>query len=400
MWPPGAGSTLGQKPRHGSRTWHEAAARPEADAGRTSTGVPSSQPSEESILSQENLPPSALAQLAAVTESAIRIGPIQGIPGVLRDLGQDPGRVFAAADVDPRLLDDPEGTISFSALGRLISQCVEHTGCPHFGLLLGQRTGLPALGLVGLVGQHSPDLRAALRNIIRYLHIHDRGAIATLTVDHGRAAVGYTIYQPAAEATLQIYDVAIAVANNVLQALYGPDWQPLEIALARTRPPDLEPYRKVFHAPLRFGAEQSAVVFPAAWLTRPVVDADPRLLQESLARIAAIESMGGVGIVDQVRRVLCNLLLRGEASMDDVAQIFAVHRRTMNRRLRENGATFRQLLDEVRRQRARQLLRDSDLPILTIAETLGYTDAPAFTRAFRRWSGTTPTDWRAARRRS
>lgn len=345
------------------------------------------------------LPPEALAQLAAVTDGALRVGPLQGIPDLLRDLGQDPDKVFEAAELNPDLLDDAEGTIPFGALGRLLSQCAEHTGCPHFGLLLGQRTGLPALGLVGHLGQHSPDLGTALRNMILHLHIHDRGAIPSLTVENGRAVVGYTIYQPAAEATAQIYDTAIAITNNILHTLHGPGWHPLEVLLARAKPPDPEPYRKVFQAPIRFGAEQSAVVFPAAWLARPVPGADPTLLKEIQGRIAAVESMGGGDIVVQLRRVLCNLLMGGEPSLDAVAEVFTVHRRTLNRRLRESGVTFRQVLDEVRRQRARQLLRDTDLPVLAIAGTLGYADAPAFTRAFRRWSGTTPTAWRAARRR-
>ena len=313
-------------------------------------------------------------------------------------MGQDADRVFAAAQVDPRVLDDAEGTIAFGALGRLMSQCVEHTACPHFGLLLGQRTGLTALGLVGLLVQHSPDLGTALRNMILHLHIHDRGAIPSLAVEEDRAVVGYTIYQPAAEATIQIYDAAIAITNNILGTLYGPGWRPLEVLLAHAKPLDPESYRKVFQAPIRFGAEQSAVVFRAAALAHPVPGADPNLLQGVQHRIAAMEAMGGGDIVVQVRRVLCNLLMGGEASSDAVAEVFAFHRRTLNRRLRERGVTFRQLLDEVRRQRARQLLRDTDLPVLAIAETLGYTDAPAFTRAFRRWAGTTPTAWRAARR--
>ena len=210
-------------------------------------------------MSKAKLPPEALAQLAAVTDGALRVGPLQGIPGLLRDLGADPDRVFAAAELNPGLLDDAEGTIPFGALGRLMSQCVEHTGCPHFGLLLGQRTGLPALGLVGHLGQHSPDLGTALRNMILHLHIHDRGAIPSLTVEHGCAVVGYTIYQPAAEATAQIYDSAIAITNNILHTLHGPGWHPSEVLLARAKPADPEPYRKVFQAPIRFGAEQSAV---------------------------------------------------------------------------------------------------------------------------------------------
>ena len=351
-------------------------------------------------MSTAQLPPQALAQLAAVTDGAIRVGPLLGIPALLRDLGQDPDPVFAAAEVDPRLFDDPENTIEFSALGRLMSECVEHTGRPDFGLLIGQRTGLPALGLVGMLAECSPDLGTALHNIILHLHLHDRGALPRLTVGKGRAVFSYTICQPAAEATAQIYDAAITITNNILDTLYGPGWQPSEVLLARAKPLDAEPYRKFFRAPIRFGAEQSAVVFPAAWLVHPVPGADPSLLKEIQDRIAAIESMGGGDIVVQVRRVLCNLIMSGEASMDAVATIFAVHRRTLNRRLRERGVTFRQIFEEVRRQLARQLLRDTDLPVLTIAGTLGYADAPAFTRAFRRWSGTTPSAWRAARRRA
>jgi AraC-like DNA-binding protein len=346
------------------------------------------------------LPPEALAQLASVTDGAVRAGPVLGVPGLLRELGQDPDAVFAAAGLDPHVLADPEATVDFSALGHLMRHCVEATGCPHFGLLWGQRTGISALGLVGILGQHSPDLGTAVRNVILYFHIHDRGAVPRLTVSEGCALVGYTIYQPAAEATAQIYDGVIAITNNVLRALYGPGWQPSEVLLARAKPLDADPYRKVFRAPVRFGAEQSAVVFPAAWLAHPVPGADPSLFKEIQDRITAIESMGGGDVVVQVRRVLCNLIMSGEASLDAVATIFAVHRRTLNRRLRERGVTFRQLFDEVRRQLARQLLRDTDLPVLTVAETLGYADAPAFTRAFRRWSGTTPSAWRAARRQA
>ncbi|MFZ0790731.1 MAG: AraC family transcriptional regulator [Chromatiaceae bacterium] len=346
------------------------------------------------------LPPQALAQLAAVTDGALRVGPLLGIPALLRDLGQDPHPVFAAAEVDPRLFDDPENTIEFSTLGRLMSECVEHTGRPDFGLLIGRGTGLPALGLVGMLAECSPDLGTALHNIILHLHLHDRGALPRLTVGKGRAVFSYTIYQPAAEATAQIYDAAIAITNNILDTLYGPGWQPSEVLLARAKPLDAEPYRKFFRAPIRFGAQQSAVVFPAAWLAHPLPGADADLFQAIRDRIAAIESMGGGDIVVQVRRVLCNLLMGGEVSMDAVARIFAVHRRTLNRRLREHGVTLRQLIEDVRRQLARQLLRDTDLSVMAIAETLGYADASAFTRAFRRWSGTTPSGWRAARRRA
>jgi hypothetical protein len=154
---------------------------------------------------QGSLPPEAAAQLAAVSDGALRAGPLAGIPQLLRDLGQDPTAVFAAADFDLHVLEHLENTVSFTAVGRLLDTCVEATACPHFGLLIGQRVGIEGLGLVGLLAQHSPTLKQALRNIVLHLHLHDRGAVPTLSVGHSEARLGYIIYQPGVTATAQIY---------------------------------------------------------------------------------------------------------------------------------------------------------------------------------------------------
>ena len=112
----------------------------------------------------------------------MRAAPLARIPGLLRDLGQDPAPVFAEVGVDPWLLENPESTVPFSAAGRLLAACANAADCPHFGLLLGQRTGLDCLGLVGQLVAHSPDLGQALRNFVLNLHLHDRGAVPTLLV--------------------------------------------------------------------------------------------------------------------------------------------------------------------------------------------------------------------------
>ena len=95
------------------------------------------------------LPPKALAQVASVTDGAIRVGPLLGIPPLLSELGLDPGAVILEAGVDPSLFDDPENFIGFAAMGRLLAHCATRTGCPHFGLLAGQRMGLDCVGARG-----------------------------------------------------------------------------------------------------------------------------------------------------------------------------------------------------------------------------------------------------------
>jgi AraC-like DNA-binding protein len=162
------------------------------------------------------------------------------------------------------------------------------------------------------------------------------------------------------------------------------------------RPTDIEPYRRHFQVPLQFDAEQAALVFPAEVLRCPVQGADPAAYKAVAERVAALEEQGIGDIVALVRRVLRNLLLNGRGAIDEVSAIFEVHKRTLNRRLRERGISFQELVEETRYHIAREMLRETDLAIVEIAAVLDYADAAAFTRAFRRWSGTTPSAWRAA----
>jgi AraC-like DNA-binding protein len=334
-----------------------------------------------------------------VTDGYLRVGPIQGLPSLLRALGQDPDTVIRGAGVDPELLADPENFIGFTALGRLLAACAASTACPHFGLLLGQRTGLEALGLVGLLAEHSPNVGSALHNLVLHLHLHDRGAVPTLVIEGECALFGYAIYQPGVEGTRQIYDGALAIVFNILKALCGPLWQPTEVLFSHSKPANSEPFRRFFQARLRFDAERSALVFSAACLRQPLGGSNPLLRKLLEERIALLESLGAGDIVSQVRRVLHHRLLSGQGSLGQVAEIFAIHRRTLNRRLRGHGLTFQHLLDEVRYAIACQLLRETDMAIVEIGTALGYADPAAFTRAFRRWSGTTPSAWRGTRRR-
>lgn len=328
-------------------------------------------------------------------EGVLRVGTLTGLPDVLRELGADPAQVTAAADVDVALFGDPENTISFVALGRLLGLCAERTRCPHFGLLVGQRGGPTSLGIVGYLMQHSPDVGSALRNLILHLHLHDRGAVPTLCVRDGIVSLGYAIYLRGVTSASQIYDGAIAIGFNIMRSLCGPDWLPMEVHFSHSKPDDLTPYRRFFKAPLRFGAEQTTLMFRARWLTRPLPGADATLRGILQRRVEALEANGGVDIVAQLRRVLRSLLLTGSGSLDQVAQLFSMHRRTLNRRLEASGATFQRLVEETRYEIARQLLDDTRMSVVEIAGALDYADASAFTRAFKRWSGSSPAAWRA-----
>ncbi len=342
--------------------------------------------------------PPLLSRFALVEAGRLRVAPILVLPRVLAEMGQDPQALIAEAQLDPDVFDDPDNTIAFADMGRLLELCAARTSCPHLGLLVGANGGLHVLGVVGKLAACSKDLASALRNIILYLHLHDRGAIPTLSVGGERAAFGYVIYEPEHLGTEIIYDGALLILCNILKELAGPGWEPVEVCLTRLTPAAIGPYRQSFRTRLRFGAEQNAVVFDAGWLNHPLGGSD-RSAQECLMReIDRLEAAGAGSLAAQLRRILYRLFIsgsaQGEASLEYVSSLFAIHRRTLNRRLQAEGITFKALIESARYDIARQLLRDTQLTTSDIAINLGYADVTAFCRAFRRWSGNSPGAWR------
>ncbi|WP_147707457.1 AraC family transcriptional regulator [Microvirga massiliensis] len=327
---------------------------------------------------------------------SIHLGVAKEIVPVLHELGCEPDPVLRAAGLDPALFEDGANTIPFAALGRLLTLGVAHTRCPHLGLLVGQRASILSLGLVGRLMLHSVTVGDALRALVSNLSIQNRGAVPGLAVTGDTALFSYEVYQPEVESTDQIADGSIAVAANALRALCGADWSPTEVLLPRVAPMDTEPYRRHFRAPVRFDQEVAALVFPARDLEHRVSGADPVLRAMLAERIQHLTAPPASELADHIRRLLRTRLTRNRCSAEAIAELLKMHRRTLTRHLKDSGMGYRALANEVRFEIARQLLEDTEVPLGQIAAALGYSEASAFTRAFRRWSGQTPTAWREA----
>ena len=335
----------------------------------------------------------ASQQLAANEneEASHRVGLLAEIPVLLRELGTDPAEIAASAGLDPNGLDSLENQIPFVAIGRVLRHCAVKTGCQHFALLLGQRTRLSHLGLPGQLARHSPTLGAAIGTFAVYAHLDSQGLATFLLEKDGVATIGPVIYQKGAEHGDQIYDLYIAATLSIMRELCGARWRPERALFSHSKPTDLGPYRSAFQAPCQFNAERTALVFPASVLDHGLVGADPEQLRILEAQAHARDDLS---VVFRLRRTLRILLLAQGASGDEVARLLSMHHRTLNRRLKAEGTTFQQLLDQVRFEAACQLLDTARIPITEIAVSLGYAQTSAFSRAFRRWSGATPIERR------
>ncbi len=319
---------------------------------------------------------------------------LQSAPRLLSELGVDAAAVAARADFDLRQLDDPENAVPFSRAGRFFAECALAARCPHFGLLVGSEEGVSALGVVGHLVQHSRDVRAALLDLTAYLHHQELGGVASLAVERGVAVLAYAIREPQMVGGDAIADCGMGIGLSILRLMCGADWVPIEMQLTHAKPKDAAPYRRIVGAPVRFGAERNALLFPERWLDHRLQGADPNLRRILETAIAALEARRSADFPDRVRTVIRTQLLAGECSSDGVAGRLAMSRRTLHRRLAADGATYEGLVDETRFDLARQLLSSSRASMAEIAAALNYANASAFTRAFRRWASTAPSAWR------
>jgi AraC-like DNA-binding protein len=218
-----------------------------------------------------------------------------------------------------------------------------------------------------------------------------------LIVDDDVAMLTYDAFEPGLGATEQTGTGAVAMILNVMRTLCGPDFRPVEASFACRRPADIEAFRQFFRVPLYFDAEHYALVFSRDWLDVRLPGADKELHQLLQKQVEALEAKHSLKFPDQVRRVLRSALLTGHHSENQIAALFSMHSHTLRRRLKDAGTSFHELVDECRFEIAREMLGNTSLSVGEIGASLGYSRASSFIRAFRRWSGMTPGQWRQNR---
>lgn len=336
--------------------------------------------------------PTSVAQADA---GVARAGPLQTLPETVETFGLCIGDMLGEAGLPADALDDPERAIPVKAAVKLLSICAERTGRPDFGLLAGQKVQLSSLGLIGMLTANASDVGAALRGLVMTLHVNGRAIVPALVVRDDMATFSLSLATSHPHGSRAAIDLAIAMACNVMRTLCGADWVPSAVLLSYRPPADQRSYALFFKAPLQFNADRNALVFPASWLMQRVPGSSRERRKALQQGVAAIMSQQTFDILTRTRRAVFTAIVQDDVTVDNVAGLLGMHRRTLNRRLAENKTTLAEMLGDVRFEVAQRLISDTALPIVDIAATLNYADASAFTRAFRSWSGMTPTEWRS-----
>jgi AraC-like DNA-binding protein len=329
------------------------------------------------------------------------IGPLyRCFVDVAREHGVDVAQLLRAHGLDEATLFDPGTRLSPEAGRALGTALVRATKQPAFGLEAAQRFNLADFEMLGYLMKHAENVWGMLAAAAQHSRL--LGDTASFHVLRGRDEVVVTVGRTGGRKLLhEASDFAAVVVVRCLRELVAAEIDPSEVRLPREAPADDRAYRRFFRGEVRFGAEQVALVYPASILALPCRAPDAqltRILAKHAAEEVAKLPLDGT-VSTRVRAHIAQHLERGAQEVSEVARQLGMSERTLRRRLREAGTGFRELLDDVRRERALMLADQAQHGVTEIALRVGFEDGAAFTRAFRRWTGQLPSDYLAARRR-
>ena len=296
-------------------------------------------------------------------------------------------------------LVDPSVRVSEAVADTAWRLAVTLTRDEAVGIHLAESLPRGALDLIEYALRSSPSLGKGLDRLARYgrllsdrveARIHHEGERLLFLV-HDTAT---TPLHPARS------EFSLAVVLKLARDSTGVDITPLRVCFAHPAPDDISEHRRFFRGRVRFAAGSSSMSFSAADAAGPMRDADEALagiIRRRLDNALGDRDRSSAGATStRVRRLLVEHLGKSVLTLDAVATALAVSRRTLTRRLAEEGASFRHVFDEVRRDFAVALLQDRSLSIGDIAFFLQYSEPAAFHRSFRRWTGRTPQAFREA----
>ncbi|MFO8141193.1 MAG: AraC family transcriptional regulator [Marinobacter sp.] len=270
------------------------------------------------------------------------------------------------------------------------------TGDPGFGLRVGAEFTPMSISGVGLALQSAATLREAVVMGQRFQRlISDGGRFQVLAGESNTWLVYHPRQGQLAFSPHQIEAVLAAVVGFA-SWVTGTRMEPVRVQFSQPRLGPLQGYRAAFHCPVDFEQAFSGVLMDNTVLDQALPQADPQLAQVhkryTRARLAAL-SMNSAS-VPELRRWLAARLGPVLPRRADAAEVLGISERTLARRLRTQGQTFDDLLDDVRRERALQAVTETAAAMPEIAESLGFAEVSTFYRAFRRWTGLPPVRWR------
>lgn len=319
------------------------------------------------------------------------------LPGHLAEAGLRPGAVFGAGGMNP--LDAQTGAVVHRAQISAVLEAAAHAlGQADVGLSLG-RSAIPTrLGKAGHALVSGRTIAECLDAHARQMPAMQTHLQLGLRTEGGEAVWAQRFEGESIDALRILCEGAASFHLHFIRSLLGPDWSPARVVFPHALRGRRADYEDHFGAPVVFGrGEESRLVFDVDVLRRRVAfpssvtggEGPPTPERELMAFQLRDERL-----LASLRALVTARLAEGPVTLAASARILGVAQRTLQRRLDEAGVPFETIVDEIRRESALARMRDAAATVTEVAMALGYSDSAHFIRAFRRWTGMTPSAWR------
>lgn len=333
-----------------------------------------------------------------VTSAATRTIPsFQRVHLVLVKLGIDVGPVYRDLGIRERdLQDEPSGVTMVKYL-ELLSRISEEQGRPSLGLEMALARDLGSLGVLGYMVRNAPDFERALAITDDYLDLIMPGCRTGLVRLEQDCIWTYEMpgISPA-KCRHEIEQTLMQFIGAARELLSLPQWYPTQVFFQHAEPQDCELLREEMADTLHFDHHYNGVMFPAGFLRYTISEADPKLLglleqqvQHSLDLLKHDNTLVG-----RITFMITSRLGKTEVSAETISSRIGMSRRTLHRRLSEQGTSFNEIREMVVLQIAKKALSTTDVSITELAQELGYSDSSALDRAFKRLTGFSPLSYR------
>jgi AraC-like DNA-binding protein len=321
-------------------------------------------------------------------------GAVLGMLAGMRAVGLDVGALGAAAGLSEAALAQRTAPLALAELLPLWREAVRQFGRGTLGLHVG--AAMPSTTLLEYVAGSSPNLRAGLGQVARYIGLASRNIRWVLGE---REPDGLTSFEEQAVFTPvgippQLTEFGVSLTASRVKQWF--DRGPREVWFIHAAQGPLDDYQRVFGCPTYFERPRTVLRYDDEALATAAHQHDPhlfRILEAHAERVLA-EMPAVATFRERVRREVVQRLREGEPAITTVAEALATSERSLQRKLQAEGASFRDVVDEARHQLAVVYLGDQSLSLTDVACLLGYSEAAAFTRAFKRWTGQAPSQAR------
>ena len=294
-------------------------------------------------------------------------------------------------------LQDFHGQVSLRSFVQLFEWLAAELDDPYLGLRVSQRTGPDALGAVGYLFLCSGKLETAFQSLAKHLDAIQSSSRIDIRYVGDLVQIRYRIIDDTIAPRRQDSEYSMGINWRHIKLLSKNQCRLVQVSFEHELGPVSDRYyRRIFGAPVLFGREANEIALSVEDFQRWHEGLDPHLfpiLEDHIANTRA-HAQSSLTFTESVSQLLTERVLQQGARAEVVADMLKVSTVTLHRRLRQEGLRFKQLVDMRSKAVAERLLAHSNIPIATVSRRLGYTDPATFSRAFRRWHGVTPRDYR------